>query len=441
MIEQEIFAVNKAKEKRHIGFIVKMLIFLALIYAKNIMEISIPVSLLLVMSAFIVVTGDRDEIIILGICCIPLSSSFQYKYTLLMCIIVYFLKYRKDIEYNSYILPLVFMMLWEGLHAFAYAYSLNEYLRSFAELLFCTFFMINMCKSINYPLLCRMLAFSTIVMCFIVLMNLLESTGYDFEGIFTGTYRFGVGDKEAENFGANYNANALGFMCNLSIVGLLQLASLKKQKATDYAMIVGLMFFGFLTMSRSFIICLASVFVMFVLSRKGGIAGNIKTIIGIGVIIGATYYIMTNYASFIIEGIFERFQEKDVSGGRVDLISFYNKHIFSDMKYLLFGLGLQDLLPKVYRIYRTKVNVCHNGIQELLLVWGIPGLVMFIWFIKKMIESARSTAKGYKLINFAPLLLITLYVQSGQLITSGQVLLSLAFAYMSMCVNFKEEMA
>jgi len=274
----------------------------------------------------------------------------------------------------------------------------------------------------------------------IVLFNLLESTGYNFEKIFTGSYRFGKQEIEANSYEVSYNSNALGYICNLAISGLLILIVKNKHKLIDIVFIGLLLLFGFLTMSRSFFVCCALVFVLFALSRGASISSLLKATVFMIIIIALVYGIMVNYAPFVLEKIMDRFMERDISNGRIDLFSFYNKHLLSEYKYMFFGIGIQNMLYKLFTIYNTtNIRVAHNGIQEVLIVWGIPGIALFIAYIYCLIKSSHDVAKKHKLANYIPLLLTLIYVQSGQFVRSGIVMLSFAFCYIALCANFEEE--
>lgn len=436
---EQIGIENIVAEKKHILFYLKMLIFLALIFVRNVFDASISEAVLLVVVVGILATSDRNEIITLSVCCVPLSPAIQHKYVILSAIIIYWWKFKEDISLNGSAMPLIYMMGWELFHAFGYQFSFDEYLRNFAEMIFCTFLMVITNRKFNYEMLYRVFAVCALVMMTIVLLNLLESTNYNFEKIFTGSYRFGKQEIDDNSFNVSYNQNALGFICNLTISGLLQLIILKKQKIIDYLFIVTLMFFGFLTMSRSFLICCAFIFVLFAFARGNGVSAVLKGTVIVLAIVVIVYFIMTKYAPFILEKITDRFMEKDITGGRADLMSFYTKHIFSEYKYMFFGLGMQDILYKVNSIYTEFVGVAHNGIQEVLIVWGFPGLVFFVMYVYNIIKRARTAINKQRLANYIPFLLTVLYVQSGQLVRSGVVMMAFAFIYVSLCVNFEEE--
>lgn len=439
-MSEQLMLENNKIEKNYKTFYFKMFIFLAMIFARNVFAAPISTTLLLVVAIVIMAISDRDEIIYFAICMLPVSPAIQHKYVLLFAIIIYWAKYPEDVQFNRSIILLVLLMLWEILHAFgdSSSFSYIEYLRNFAEMMFCTFLLMLTNKKINYEVLYRTFAVCALVMMSIVLLNLLEQTNYDFEKIFTGSYRFGLQEIEDQSFGVSYNQNNLGFICNLAISGLLQLIIHKKQKVFDYLFIGALMFFGFLTMSRAFIICCAFIFVLFVFGKGIKVVAFVKGFAAATFIIFVMYFIMSAFAPFILESISDRFAEFDVSGGRLEILSFYWKHLNSKMKYMFFGTGLQNFNAEMSSVYRI-FKVPHNGIQELLVVWGIPGLVFFTMYVYNMIKSARTSVNKFKLANYIPFLLIFLYVQSGQLVRSGEAMLSLAFMYITLCANYEEK--
>ena len=195
-------------------FYIELAVLIALVFVRNVLKAEIPVSVFLGITAIIALLGTKEEIVTLGICCIPLSTAFQYKYTLLICILVYGFKYPKDIKLNQHVFPLLCMMVWEFVHALAYDFTLNEYFRSFSEMIFCTFLMLCTYKKYDYGKICRILAVCTICLLFMLLINLLKEV--NFQRLFQGEYRLGV-EIDRENYDIGYNPNTLGYMCLLSI--------------------------------------------------------------------------------------------------------------------------------------------------------------------------------------------------------------------------------
>lgn len=407
------------------------------IFISNVTGIKLPAIVILALACAIAVICDRSELIAMVVACIPLAAAFQYKYFILAAMAIYIVKFGRDMKYKHGFLPLLFLMALELSHGVFYDFALYEFLRNFAELMVCTLILMCEHKKINYPLIVRTLAISSIVMLSIVLINLFQTNGVNFQGIFAGTYRFGVEDSAKTPNTINYNPNAIGFMANISIAGLLQLSLAKKKHVIDYPMIAVLLFFGLLTLSRTFLIVFALVVILFICSISATPLKKVKITTIIVLLVVSSVFILLKTVPIVIERLISRFMVEDISNGRNDLFAFYNDHIFSSLQYLLYGVGIQNYGDKMLDIHGSYINVCHNGTQEILVCWGLIGLALFTWYIVEMI---LGTKKDFKrgLINFIPLIITLVDVQSGQLISNGAIVLRLAVCSVSLLWNPKE---
>ena len=106
---------------------------------------------------------------------------------------------------------------------------------------------------------------------------------------------------------------------------------------------------------------------------------------------------------------------------------------------MFFGIGLNNLSEKVIDLYRVSFNAPHNGIQEIIVAWGIPGLLMLGLLILMMILESNKYVRRKNALNYSILLIILVKSMAGQILTSGYTLLALAFAYLSLCQDFSED--
>ena len=212
----------------------------------------------------------------------------------------------------------------------------------------------------------------------------------------------------------------------------------KRQKKLDYVLLALLTVFGVMTMSRTFLLCFAVILMTFVFSSNGSLRVKIRRATIVVLFIIVLLLVVYWFMPFILESFLARFQEDDISNGRIGLFQFYAEHILSSPKHLLFGVGMQEILPKLEAIYGTVANVPHNGIQEILVCWGLPGLLLFGTNVLTMVVETKKKCK-HKWINFLPLILIFVDIQFGQLIRSGVMLLALSFATVSLCWRSEEE--
>jgi hypothetical protein len=435
-----VLSLNKSN-KVNLKFYLFLAIMLLALFFRNAFSVNIPVYVFLILSAFPIVFGGQNHILAFAACCIPMSTGFQYKYVLFMCVIVHLLKCKGKLKISVAVVPVLLMMVWELFHAFYGQFSINEYFRSFAELIILALALCMDMEDIDYKLVLRSLAISTVGVCLIMLYLQLQSNGFSFQNVISRGYhnfRFGTTNTTAENFGLNFNSNGLGFICNLSLTGMLVLFVRREYTTFDMVLLIVSALFGLMTLSRTFVVCLAFIVICFLLSFSGTRKKKALNILIIAAIVGATILILKHYMPQVYNNLILRFNETDILNGRDTLITFYNKHIFSSLPYFLFGIGLQDFQGKLSAIYGGTVQVCHNGLQEVWVAWGIVGVVFFVWAIFAMIRQSKLYSRKKMSYQYIPLGFMLLSTSAGQLIRSELALLSLTLIYVCLCMKPKE---
>ena len=439
-----VYEVDSQKAKNRTKFWLWMAGFMALIFVRNIFAIEYPIIILLVYVCCMALFCDHDEIVALAISFVPFYTTFQYRYAILALLVIYALKYAQSLKrINLFVyIPLALMMCWELLHGVFWDFSFVSYLQGFAELIFCTFLISLPNKKFDFSFITRVLAICVIFCCCVLLIKLLQETEFDLNDVFlSGYYRFGVIEDTELTYAISYNANELGYICNLSIIGLLLRVKIEKRNWIDMGLIGALIFFGLLTLSRTFILCLALLILMYIFAFEKDIAKITRGLFSV-VIIGALILLILNFTvPFVIENLVARFNDDDVTNGRSDLFLLYGSFVSSSPSNLLFGVGLQDTLNKVSKLDPMIFGVPHNGTEELIVSWGMPGLLLFLYFIVMIISEAKKVLKKHRFANYMPLIMILIVAQAGQLITSGSKLMLLYFAYMVLCTNFSETYA
>ena len=425
---------------RHTRFWLMMAGFMGLIFTRNVFDVNFPITVLLIYFCVMAVFSDRDEIIALSVSCVPFTAAFQYRYALLAFIVIYLFKFPKSVKNYFAFIPLLLMMVWEVFHGISYSFSFVTYLQQFSELLFCSFVISLSNKKFNYKLISRVLAVSTVFVSAVLLIKVLETANFDFAAVFvSGKYRLGINDYTESSYVLNYNANMLGIMCNLAISGILLRMKIDKADVLDISLAVSLAFFGFLTLSRTFVVCLAMIILMFIVSSGVIKLKTIKNGIMFLFIALIALFVLYLKVPYVFDNIINRFNEEDITNGRSTLFAYYNDHIFSSFKYFVFGVGVQNILDKMAIIHSiSPADVPHSGFQEIVVGWGIVGFAFFISFLLIMIFTAKEKVSKMSMNNFIPFVLVIVAAQTGQLITSGYRLVSLTFAYIALCVDFSE---
>ena len=178
-------------------------------------------------------------------------------------------------------------------------------------------------------------------------------------------------------------------------------------------------------------------FLFFVIGKqKGSFKKKIQLIFGLAALAAVAFLMLQLIFPRVLDLFLYRFTHYDLTTGRDGLFIQYSKFILSDFKNLFYGIGLNDLGNKSIIYYDIADVVSHNGIQEIVLAWGIPGLILYGIFTFDLIASSRKVNPCQKLINYIPAILIFTKIQAGQIITSGYTLLTFALCYLSLCHNF-----
>lgn len=428
------------KRPKHQRFVVLFMILIALIFVRYVLGVAFPVELLLVAVAVIAALGDRDEIIAMCLCCTPMYTSMQYVYALGLCMVIYVIKYYDTIRVNSAVVLILAMLAWEWLHCLDEYSSVIGAVRVLIPWVFCIFLTFCQAEQINFQFVSRVFAGCVALMCLVVLSRLLVDSGYNIRTAFVNMQRLGTVSSEAETVGADFNPNFLGFLCVVSSTCLLQLRMALQGRKTDVILVVFLLLCGLLTLSRTFLLCVALMVVMLILANGYSIKKVIKmlgSVLGIGMVV-----LIVLKAAFPenLEEWVSRFQVEDITSGRLELMVRYHNRIIESPDILLFGVGTQSVTEKVVRRFGSAkilgTVVPHNAIQEMVFCWGVMGLLLLLAFLVCLLRSAKRKNPGIKFSNYILLILFLVKIQAGQLITTPSNVIIFGLAYLSMCYSF-----
>lgn len=405
-----------------------MILMLVLVFLRTFWEWPIPAGVLLAISLIPALFGTPNQIIAFAVSCIPLSGAFQFKYALLLCMVCYMIRKSRRFKFTQVALMILLLMIWELFHAYYGSFSFVEYLRGFAELLFLIVIVDIDVKNLDYRMIARTLAYCTLGVCVIIFLLQLKNAGWSF-GAIVFTSRFGATNTSLEQFSLSFNPNRLGYICNLSISALLLIYNERKHSWVDIVSIALLAGFGMLTQSRTFLICFIIVICGFFLTMRGTVKQKLFAVLALCAVIVGVLLLINFLMPTVYDLLVSRFLESDLSNGRTTLFAFYNKHILSAPALMLFGVGLQDYSDKIGLLYDVEIAVCHNGIQEILVVWGLVGLLLFAYMLIVLFRAARRYSPRQRAVQYIPLVLLLASVMAGQWISAEIPLLSLTFIY------------
>ena len=430
--------LQTSAEQKNFSIKIYYIMMAMLIVARYLLKINVPSMVLLAVAVIPAIFGTTSELLACVVSFIPISAAFQYKYAIIIAMAIMLIKNRWRLKSTPAFFLAIMMMVWELLHFVYGHFSLVEYFRDFAELLFMgALIMVNV-GDLDYKMIIRSLAISAVGICTIMFIMQLQQNGFSVLKVFSrsaAAWRFGQSNMSAGKFALNFDANILGFICNLSACGLLLLRKRKESEKIDIVLTIASLFYALITLSRAAIVCMLLIIALYVF---GGENKGLKRVIGILSIFGIvtiTGFVVYTYLPSIFENLQERFQRKDVWNGRGNLFTKYMEYVLSSPTNLLFGTGLQGVLEKVSPVIWVD-QLPHNGLVEVVVVWGIPGIIVVLtWFTMIVRMSTVYSRCKREIYQFAPFLLTLVFMMSVQLLTESRIMLALSFSYICLCMG------
>ena len=432
--------LSKLPKQGHARFGYLLGFLLLLILIRYAFQVDIPRVVLLAVIALIALLGDRNEIIAACISFIPMHEAIDFYYALTICMSVYIMRYYKEFRIGYSILLVFLVCIWETLHCFQLTFSIIDFLAYLVPFIIITVLMATNVEHLDYPFLVRVFALSTLGIILILFVRVLFFANFNIALALLNLKRLGSdvhsGIQNIEVSGGQIHPNSVGIITVLASTGIMQLRRLGCSKTSDMILMGCMILFSALSASRTYLVCLALMFLLLIFSEKGGMTKKLKLIALICVAITVLATAMAIFFPSSFEYYVSRFLVDDITTGRDDLMTDYHRFIVSSPKYLFFGIGLQDYGDKLIQVYRVAQNVPHNFIQEIVVAWGIPGVIFFGMLFINMHRASLRYHRNQSLINWIPMIIILVKSLAGQMLTSGYTLLALAFAYLSLCQDF-----
>jgi len=364
----------------------------------------------------------------------PLAQGISYTYIAAIVLVVLLLKQNMKLR-TSGLLPMSVILLIELLSAFRGSFSFVDYLR-FAGVFFIAFLrMIDTGNEYDNAGIIKMYLAGYIVAMVDIFGQMLKR--YSWISILSLGVRMGdtrqLLDIREEGMLLTFNPNELGTICTLAV--LFSLLLYKKEKRPWYPLLILIAsLIGITTQSRSFVIVYVLAILLYVCFSMHTLKSALKTIVGFtvggGVIIALANRLLPGY----ISGIFDRFAVSDVSNGRIDIMQYYFNEMFKHIDRFIFGVGLQN--------YKVKYNYfasSHNATQEILITWGILGLITVIFLLTVILIHAKKMNPQALPIQYIPLFSFLIDIQSGQGFSNTSGMLCLMVAYSAILIPLKSE--
>lgn len=428
--------VIQIKKNSHLGFICLVALLVALLFVRYAFMIDIPSILLTAVIMVIAVSGNRDEVLAISFCCIPLHEAVDFYISLTVCALCLIWKGFRKVRIGLPIILFATITCWELLHCFSVELNLVHLLSSLIPLLFLVIILSSDVSGVDYPFIVRSVAVVSVAVCLMLLTNCIVNADFDIVRAILNLRRLGVASEDSILQGGAINPNTLGVINVLSATALLQLRSINRSVKADTVFIVLLILLGALTTSRTFFVCLLLMVFLLIMGQKGSWQKKVQFIFILLLIVVVVLLLMNWLFPSVLEYFIGRFLVDDITTGRDILMVKYHNFIVDNPDVMFFGIGLNDFGHRLVNVYHIAAVTTHNSIQEIIIAWGIPGLIMIAVLFIMMISAAKRYNSRHMVLNYIPFIIILAKSMAGQLLTSGYSILALAFAYLSLCQDF-----
>ena len=429
------------QDRRRFWWLLGLLLLLIMI--RYSFQTDIPRIVFLAVIGLTVLLGDRDEIIAMLMCCIPLHESIDFFYALVICTLVYICKQFRQIRLGTSLMLVILIVVWELLHCFRPSFSVVNFLSNIIPFLVLAVIMASDLRNLDYAFVVRAMAWTTLGITMVLLVRVLYFADFNIPLALAGLQRLGLDQhssiEDATIQGGQIHPNTLGIVTVLASTGLMQLRSMGVGKKGDMMLMCAMLAFAALSTSRTYLACLALMIVLLILSEKGGSVKKLRLIGALCLAVAAATGVMALLFPDTFAYFVSRFSVADITTGRDDLMVRYHHFIVDNPKVMLFGIGLQDFGNRLVEFYRVAAGVPHNALQELIIAWGFPGVLLFLALFFSMFRVSYQQNSRQSLINWIPLLIILFKSLAGQMLNSYYTMLAFSFAFLSLCIDMGQD--
>ena len=270
----------------------------------------------------------------------------------------------------------------------------------------------------------RLYLYGVILLCGVIMIATLEDAPSDWLTRFArGAFRFGEKHSvDMEGMMLSLNANSLAYYSITGIACGIFCAERSKglQRLLYIAMGVFSAVVGFLTVSRSWVLVAVICLLLYILSKLRSPKQFLTLAMVLGVLVAVGYAFLTKNPE-LMNGFVVRFEDDTVEsgGGRTKMFLLYMNAFLDNPRAVLMGAGVTQ-----YKTQFDVVGSVHNGTQQILVCYGIPGFIIMMVGLVRPIFAALGAGKGKRtVINWLPILGVVLFVQTIQFLNPLMLML------------------
>lgn len=393
-------------------FIISIIIVL-----RDIVSVSIPDVALLAISCGIMIYLPYFELVPFVFFLFPFTCGIP-GYVMLAAYFILFIKARHLSAVQ--IIPVIIIGILELLNEVIGAdFATLSGVMSFLSFTAIFFFFLNDKARPNYDIKKSIFYFGigTLVTFGVIFFNMLREYGLDY--LLTGMARSGALGVEGNNVDIMrghlaMNANTIAYYAICCVSCLIVLFKSYKHIPT-LCIITIIALCGFLTLSRTYILCLGLIGVFYILTASN------KMRIGFTFTLTLLFVALSFFAEEYVEQLIDTFVGRSqgsnfaTAGGRTILFDEYNEVWLKSLWYIFFGCGVVNYYPLLH-----CSNAMHSGLQQIWVCLGLTGLLLFVQQICTFLKKYFTLKKA---IYILPFLVTLIFDQSIQFLNPYPLML------------------
>ena len=216
----------------------------------------------------------------------------------------------------------------------------------------------------------------------------------------------GLGDLDPNTYGL-YNL----FAMSIILLFIFNSVFSKKELLFSIVALITIFFAGIMTLSKTYILVLGIMIILFLLGKKGKIKTSLFFLIAfIGI-----YFLFENnlFLKDTYNNLIARFTEvsnlQEFTTGRSELMTGYLEYLWENIQKFIFGQGMYSYLPLSGISIRP-----HNCTIEIIYSWGIVGtfLILNMYIKGSKRYNIRNKIWSKRFTNLIPLVVLVIFMQS-----------------------------
>jgi hypothetical protein len=413
------------------SYIFLLFLFVILVFIRDLNIIGIPPFFFTFFCGVVFVILKPSYIIGFFMFIVPFKGGLGFNQIVLLFILIYLFKNYKSIQLSvGVIFPYLIAML-ELFHFFHPNSDFLLFMRWVVFIIAVTIIVLDRNLQIDVVVILKSFCIGALFAGVIVLIATINQ--YGISNILNQALRLGELNTQDAKYHTYFDANELGMYLDVAIAIILTLFINNKINGLwTYILVICMVIIGFTTLSKAFVFTLFLTVILYFLLTFKKLILNIRSHAVFIVALVISGYIIVPYIKPLINNFKARFEMSDQSNGRIDIMVNYYNTWSQSIKSILIGDGLRNYSEGAWMGASS-----HNATQEVLLSWGIIGLVLVIFWFIIMYRNQKYIGgnKKFEGILLLPLITLLFYVQSLQFFKLNAYILLLIVVFLTLQLN------